>query len=167
MKNFTLNSFKNKSHTQIEASFEMIKGRASLLFNLNKDFKDFEFVEGRPPLQRKIGLWEKTCFEFFIGNSESQDYWEYNFDHQNFWNCFYLPSYRSPIQEFFEIKDPNIFQKSRTLEINFDLPKLLKEKNIIFNISCVIKVFDKESEYFALSHLGNPDFHNKKTWKEL
>ncbi len=51
-------------------------------------------------LTREVGLWEYSCFEFFIKNKNNQEYIELNFSpNQAKWNAFHFTHYRSPIRE--------------------------------------------------------------------
>ena len=41
-------------------------------------------------LERKIGLWEGTCFESFLYDKTSGEYIELNFSGTGYWNAFIL-----------------------------------------------------------------------------
>ena len=48
---------------------------------------------------RKHGLWEETCFEFFLGVKDSPRYWEFNLSPAGHWNVYRFAGYRQGMEE--------------------------------------------------------------------
>ncbi|WP_392478001.1 DOMON-like domain-containing protein [Nostoc sp. C110] len=114
---------------------------------------------------RKHELWQETCFEFFLGIKNSQQYWEFNLSPSGHWNVYRLDGYRQGMQEetAFENLPFNVQNQSDSLAIalNVDLDKIISmEQAIEVAITSVIKDRDGEVTYWALTHRGTEaDFH--------
>ena len=48
---------------------------------------------------RRHGLWEETCFEFFLGVKDSPGYWEFNLSPAGHWNVYRFAGYRQGMAE--------------------------------------------------------------------
>ena len=48
---------------------------------------------------RRHGLWEATCFEFFLGVKDSPRYWEFNLSPAGHWNVYRFAGYRQGMAE--------------------------------------------------------------------
>jgi len=48
---------------------------------------------------RRHGLWEETCFEFFLGVKDSPRYWEFNLSAAGHWNVYRFDGYRQGMAE--------------------------------------------------------------------
>ncbi|MEC4813989.1 MAG: DOMON-like domain-containing protein [Scytonema sp. PMC 1069.18] len=114
---------------------------------------------------RKHELWKDTCFEFFIGVQDSEQYWEFNLSPTGDWNVYHFNGYRQGMQEEtdFTTLPFSIYNQadSVTLAINIDLDKIISlEQSLDVAIASVIKHNDGEDSYWALTHQGEkPDFH--------
>lgn len=119
-----------------------------------------------PLLERRFGLWEETCLEFFIRPPESSAYWEFNLSPAGHWNVFSFTSYREGIKEepaftslpFRVQRGPEFL-----LSVEFALDKIIEaETKIQLAVSAVIKTKEGKFSYWALAHPGSkPDFHHK------
>ena len=47
---------------------------------------------------RKHGLWEETCFEFFLAVKNLPHYWEFNLSPAGHWNGYRFTAYRQGMQ---------------------------------------------------------------------
>lgn len=114
----------------------------------------------------KEGLWNETCFEFFIKKDEH--YLELNFSPSGCWNVYSFTSYRAS-PEIIHIH-PNIsFMKSQLkLNATFSFPRTVfkLDKQIKTQLSAIIFSRGKEPKFFALSHpKEKPDFHHPDHFK--
>ena len=48
---------------------------------------------------RRHGLWEETCFEFFLGVKDAPGYWEFNLSPAGHWNVYRFAGYRQGMAE--------------------------------------------------------------------
>ncbi|OCQ90115.1 hypothetical protein BCD64_19500 [Nostoc sp. MBR 210] len=114
---------------------------------------------------RKDGLWEDTCFEFFVGIKDSECYWEFNLSPAKHWNVYRFTGYRQGMEAEtalttlpFNIEhQADIF----TLNLDLDLVKIVaSNQDIDVAITTVVKQKNDQVSYWALAHKGaEPDFH--------
>lgn len=117
---------------------------------------------------RRIGLWENTCFEFFIGLRDSPRYWEFNLSPSGDWNVFSFETYRGKLVEeaafaylpFLTRKRSDFFQ----LVLEFDLSLIIPAgQPLKMAVTTVLKTISGEISMWALNHpVPEPDFHHKK-----
>lgn len=119
---------------------------------------------------RRIGLWEKTCFEFFIAERNSSRYWEFNLSPSGDWNVFRLESYRQNLVEetTFSIFPFSILKRSDSLRLvlEFDLSIIIPtDQALEIAISAVIKTGQGDVTLWALVHPGpEADFHRRDSF---
>jgi hypothetical protein len=124
-----------------------------------------------PPLTdkpaRKNGLWEETCFEFFLGEKGSEHYREFNLSPSGHWNVYRFTSYREGMTEdpvFTSLPfDTVVRQGSLTLSLGLDPDKIIPAgKALEVGVSAVVKTKNGEFSHWALVHTGpQPDFHRR------
>jgi len=115
---------------------------------------------------RKNRLWEKTCFELFIGSRGSDPYWEVNLSPSGHWNIYRLDAYRKGMTEdanfstlpFFLTCKNNFYR----VELKINRKRMLPlHKNFQIGVSTVIEDKNGDMTYWALNHPGEkPDFHH-------
>lgn len=116
---------------------------------------------------RKNGLWEETCFEFFLGKRNSDHYWEFNLSPAGHWNVYRFTSYRQGMQEEPAFTSLLFSVRARPdalgLSLEIDLDKIIPaEQALEVAVSAVIKTVDGKITYWALAHPGpQPDFHRR------
>jgi hypothetical protein len=119
---------------------------------------------------RRNGLWEETCFEFFLAVKDSPGYWEFNLSPPGHWNVYRFAAYRQGMQEEMAFTSlPFRVQKQSDalrLALELDLDKIVKTGQILeVAISAVIKPKKGEVTYWALTHCGpQPDFHRRDSF---
>jgi hypothetical protein len=117
--------------------------------------------------ERRSGLWENTCLEFFISTKGSDSYWEFNLSPSGDWNVYRFESYRQGM-----IEEPaftclpfavNTGPDTIRVFLKADLGKIVLPGRVLeTGISAVIKATDESRSYWALAHTGNcPDFHRR------
>ena len=119
---------------------------------------------------RKYGLWEETCFEFFLCAEGSDNYWEFNLSPSGHWNVYRFTSYRLGMQEerAFPALPFNVMVHAGTLciSLELDLEKIFPAGQAIkVGASAVIDTMNGGLTYWALAHPGlQPDFHRKESF---
>ena len=73
----------------------IFKGDVNHLLIPEKDMFSFE---------RKDELWRDTCLEFFIKDSHSGNYLEFNFSPQGYWNSYKFTDYRENMETFHQVR---------------------------------------------------------------
>lgn len=119
---------------------------------------------------RKYELWKDTCFEFFLGIKNSEQYWEFNLSPTGDWNVYRFDAYRQGMQEEtafttlpFSIQH---LSDSMAIALDIELDKIvLANQAIEVGITTVIKDRDGEVSYWALTHQGTEaDFHRRDSF---
>ncbi len=136
-------------------------------YHLFGDLTDIEIPPSANRPSRRIGLWENTCFEFFIGPRDSNRYWEFNLSPSGDWNVFCFENYRQGLFEekafsFLPCK-AQVQPDSFRLVLEFDLSIIiLADQALTMAVSTVIKTKQGEVTLWALTHPGpEADFHHK------
>ncbi len=114
--------------------------------------------------ERRMGLWEMTCFEFFLGVPGAAGYWEVNLSPAGHWNVFWLAGYRSGLREEERISGISV---GRSIASGFGLETVL-DLNVLgigtceieLSVTAVIAERSDRMSYWALCHAGaEADFH--------
>lgn len=154
-------------------------------FKIKGPINQLEITKFKELNERVIGLWKRTCFEFFILETSNQHYLEFNFSPPNQWNCFdfkHTNSSSGTLSELIITKEetPQIrmidfTQSCYHFEIN--LKSSLLSKNEIhlndqellkMNIATILKRENFNHEYFALMHQQTkPNFHDFNSYLPL
>jgi len=119
---------------------------------------------------RKHGLWQETCFEYFIGVKDSPQYWEFNLSPAADWNVYRFAAYRQGMEEeqAFTSLPFSVEQQSDMLRLTLevDLAQFVSANQILeVAISAVVKPKEGEVSYWALAHPGSkPDFHHRDSF---
>ncbi len=119
---------------------------------------------------RRNGLWQNTCFEFFVATKDSLRYWEVNLSPSGDWNVYAFAGYRAGMhEESALITLPFAFQEQADcccLDLDFPLAKLISpEQPVAVAISAVLQGKNGQQAFYALSHSGKqPDFHQRETF---
>jgi len=120
--------------------------------------------------ERKDALWEETCFELFIGLTDSGRYWEFNLSPSGHWNVYRFSSYREEMREepACSSLSPNTERQPDALRLSLDFdPDIIipAGKELKAGISSVVKLRDGRLTYWALVHPGaRPDFHSRESF---
>jgi hypothetical protein len=116
---------------------------------------------------RRRGLWESTCFEFFVAPLDDPRYWEFNLSPSGHWNVFRFDGYRQGMEE--EPSFESLVVATRTLPgsfhamVDLDLGKIVSDtRTLQVAVSAVLQNKDGELSFWALTHGGSrPDFHRR------
>jgi hypothetical protein len=141
--------------------------------------------------QRQFGLWQHHCFELFIGELESNAYWELNLAPNGNWNCFKFSDYRKDQRESeaYSLAGLQAVRSAQSyrLEANIDIKPILKKKGLetmrleargLEATGLEKRGLEKRSlalslgasaviatatqlNYFSIRHGATPDFHHR------
>lgn len=140
-----------------------------LSFTITGNLDEIDFGDYTPKHERITGLWEKTCFEFFIKNSKDH-YIEFNFSPNFSWNIFYFKEVRGKLTELEVKTQPEIeilnSKNKFYLIAKFNLANLPSEFKMLdismysFSFNSIIVDKSKLQSFWALNHLDSkPNFH--------
>jgi hypothetical protein len=126
-----------------------------------------------PPAQkpaRKHGLWEETCFEFFLALKNSPRYWEFNLSPAGHWNVYRFSGYRQGMEEEtaytslpFRVQTR---EDSLLLDLELEAAKIVPaDRPLEVAVTAVIRLAGGEVSYWALTHHGSEaDFHRRDSF---
>ncbi|MEH2202080.1 DOMON-like domain-containing protein [Nostoc sp.] len=165
---FSLQPFpSNESPPNWKISGNVVRNgnKVAIRYMLEGDLKEITIFPPSNTPSRKHELWKDTCFEFFVGINNSEQYWEFNLSPARHWNVYRLDGYRQGMQEetAFEKLQFDVQNQGKGLAImlDLDLGKIISgEQAIEVGITTVVKDRNGEVTYWALTHLGaEADFH--------
>jgi len=119
--------------------------------------------------KRKDNLWKSTCFELFLASKTNKKYLELNISPSLDFNIYKFSDYRLGMknENNLEILEINRKKEDNYFALNFIIRKktIFNIKDIIFNISAIIKYSNDKSMYYAINHdEKKPDFHKKENF---
>jgi len=119
------------------------------------------------PSTRRDGLWESTCFEFFLAVPGEEAYWEFNLSPSGDWNVYRLAGYRQGLRAETAYGGLEIETRRQNGSMQLSLacalpPPALRHPRLEVAISAVLAQQDGRLSYWALAHPGpEPDFHRR------
>ena len=133
-------------------------GRLALLYVVTGRIGDLS-IPSPAPAERTDALWQRTCFEAFVGLDEG--YLELNFSPSTRWAAYQFDSYRAGMREA-QVGTPEIrgrlSEDIYRLEASLELPM---SPPLQLGLSAVIEEADGRKSYWALAHpAGKADFHH-------
>lgn len=141
-----------------------------LQYQISGDIHDLHIPRRSGLGSRRHDLWKGSCFEAFIGLSESERYWEVNLSPNGDWNVYSFSDYRQDMVEELALSSlPCTFYETRTdlwLDLIVDLRALFREDHPLdLGISCVLKHHSGDLTLWALCHPGaRADFHHRSSF---
>jgi hypothetical protein len=144
--------------------------KIAIRYEVTGELKEIAISPTSNATARKHQLWEETCFEFFLGIKNSEQYWEFNLSPAGDWNVYRFERYRQGMEEEVDFKTlPFTFENqadSLKLALDVDLDKIIAEEQLIdVAITAVIKQKNGEVSYWALTHQGTEaDFHLRESF---
>jgi hypothetical protein len=164
---FVLVPFKqNNIVDRLEGEFDVSADKVTCTWRLFGDLDRIRWPETCPTPRRRMSLWEHTCFEFFIGASDNDGYYEYNQSPAGHWNSFSFSGVRTDMAETDVLRSiacatARLDERtaSITAEVRFRPPGAGPYR---VGVSAVIEAVSGRYHYFALAHGGGrPDFHHR------
>jgi hypothetical protein len=120
---------------------------------------------------RRHGLWETTCFEFFLGVKEAPGYWEFNLSPAGHWNVYRFAGYRQGMAEETAVTSL-VFRVRRRrgwlgVALELDLGKMVAaDQPLVVGLAAVVEFRDQGLTYWALTHPGaQADFHRRDSFQ--
>ena len=145
-------------------------GSLRFSFELSGGLDDVLIAEVEP--SRAVeGLWDRTCFEAFVGPVGRDCYVEFNFSPSTCWYAYSFSGYRKKTSgaELSRAPEISVDRRGDTLELIVTIAAELCEGAVALapnaplrvGLSAVLKHRDGTQSYWALKHAdAKPDFHN-------
>lgn len=157
----TLIPFDSNCSSQVEGQFKETAEHLKIKWTL-QDHEEV-FIPPHSEQNRVTGLWESTCFEFFLKNIETGRYLEFNFSPSTDWNAFQFQGYRGQMENL-DTPAPAMNFDGTSFEAHIlkaFLPEEFNRPGIRSHwMTTVLKFNDGTLHYLAPSHPDEtPDFH--------
>lgn len=151
---------------EVEISFDE-SGALDLNYSVLGDISALELLE-QTDAKRSDYLWQKTCFEAFIGAAGEKSYLEFNLSPSTEWAVYAFEDHRRGMRNPELATDPQICLSESSAKYNLaaklDLRALpgMDSNCLDLAASAVIEEKNGRKSLWALAHpSGNPDFHNR------
>jgi hypothetical protein len=154
---------------KITGSITRRANQLAIRYMLFDELKEVIIAPASDRPARKHELWKDTCFEFFLGIKDSEQYWEFNLSSAGHWNVYRFDGYRQGMQEetAFTMLPFSVHNQADGLVValDIDLSKIVSTQVLEIAITSVIKHRDGEVTYWALTHRGaEADFHQRDSF---
>lgn len=171
MAEFTLSNFQKIDQPyKLTSTVHFDDQSIYLVFKLMGDLTHLDLGDYTPYKKRVMKLWEKSCFEMFIKDQNSDRYIEFNFSPNFAFNAFYFNHYRSELTEWNKIQYADIkidilnsidhFTLMAKIPLKPLEVELSEMNNLRFSTTAVLLNKDGEKNYWAIDHLDHvPNFH--------
>lgn len=169
--------FENKKENiRISSDFQLngtVLTVSYLVDDKEQELEDFYPFEAGKEISGALfpleNLWTTTCFEIFLKNASTNDYYEFNFNSKGEWNVFYFSDYRKRVDTF----KPNLNINLKTLwangrpllEFTVDINSLVNLKVPAHVNMATVTKGKAGISYWSQKHNGQkPDFHDFKNF---
>jgi hypothetical protein len=172
-RSFSLKPFPSTAllpHLEITGDIARSSNKLSISYEISGPLAELVLPAPADVRLRKNGLWEETCFEFFLAPLTSGRYWEFNLSPSGHWNIYHFASFRQGMMEEtaytslpFSVL---IYSDFLQLSLEVELDKILQaDQSLKIGISAVIKTVNGRMTFWALTHPGpQPDFHRRDSF---
>jgi hypothetical protein len=142
----------------------------AIRFDLRGDLAELMIPAPADMPARRQGLWEETCFEFFLGVKDAPRYWEFNLSPAGHWNVYRFAGYRRGMAEETALTSLPVSVRrhsdSLRVALELDVEKIVAAAQPLeVGIAAVIKLAGNGVTYWALTHQGPvADFHRRDSF---
>ena len=155
----------------------LAEGGLSLAYRLHGRLAELRIAPPMLPTATRCavdGLWQHSCFEAFIANSQQTAYQEINLAPSGQWASYAFSDYRqrqpldpAPAPWITVSQQGDALTLHALIEAPF-LSFLPDSAQRLLGLSAVIESADGSLSYWALAHPpGQPDFHHRSAFKPL
>ncbi len=161
LKNHNLDNEKIKVYATIELKRENLK----VEYEIVGDVSDYHFPK-ESQQKRANELWKDTCFELFIANASSKEYYEINISPSTEWNAYHFKSYKEEMKESDALFPPFI-QTQHLLNrcifsFQMSFQESILEKELELNLALILLDNQGIRHFYAINRRKEfPDFHDR------
>ena len=172
LKKYIEKDTKEANPLKVEATLEVLQQKIKLNFQVIGNRKAYVInskLENEEKIERKDELWKSTCFELFIANSPSEEYYEINISPFGEWNIYHLNAYKVGFKEFREVSKPIIkmtkenYKYRLSFEIEFN-QRIFNNEGLSFNLATIILDKNNLRHFYSICPRKTADFHNRISW---
>ena len=142
----------------------------AIRYDLRGDLAELVIPAPADIAARRLGLWEETCFEFFLGVKDSPRYWAFHLSPAGHWNVYRFAGYRQGMAEETALSSLplSVRRRPHSLEValELDVGRIVSaDQPLMVGIAAVIKRAGGGLTYWALTHPGpQADFHRRDSF---
>ncbi len=168
---FTLTPFDGSppvSDLCLNGTVQRTEDTLSIQFLLEGDLGALAIPAAVNPPSRREGLWESTCFEWFLALPAALPYWEFNLSPAGHWNVYRLAGYRLGLEPELAYGQLScaVTRRPNRLRLDLDCPLPAQARQVPRLELAVCAVLESRSgglSYWALHHPApQPDFHRRE-----
>jgi hypothetical protein len=171
-RSFSLQPFSPSPLLKVKITGHIIRRprQLAIRYALRGDLADLVIPAPAAMPVRRSGLWEETCFEFFLGVKDAPRYWEFNLSPAGHWNVYRFAAYRQGMAEEAALTSlpMSVHCRSDLLRVALELEvekMVAADQPLVVGIAAVIKLAGGGLTYWALSHPGpQADFHRRDSF---
>ena len=83
----------------IKGSVGRLANKFSISYSLTGALSEIVIPAPADMPERRNNIWQETCFEFFLGLKDYDQYWEFNLSPSGHWNVYRFEAYREGKQD--------------------------------------------------------------------
>lgn len=173
LQHFQLQLFPNGAELKDQRiTGSLVRNAETLLikYRVEGDLASLRWPAPVPLPSRCHGLWQSTCFEFFVSTRGEPGYWEVNCSPNGCWNVYRFNAYREEMVEEASAKTLccSVSEDSNGLDLSCRLETsgmIEKSCTLEIGVSAVLQHRTDELQYWALCHPGlKADFHDRRSF---
>jgi hypothetical protein len=155
---------------KITGHITLLPRQLAISYDLRGDLAEVMIPAPADIATRRHGLWEETCFEFFLGVKDGPQYWEFNLSPAGHWNVYRFTGYRQGMAEETALTSlPMSVRRasdSLRLALEVDAERIVSaDQPLMVGITAVVKLAGGGLTYWALIHPGpQADFHRRDSF---
>ena len=150
--------------TAITVEYEIQpEGQLWLRYFVDCDLENLDLPVPAEP-QRTDGLWNTTCFELFLREPNSANYFEFNFSPSSQWAAYRFNNYREGMSDW-DTPTPDIGNDASETHFAVEATISLPQIDIgVWDASMSVVIHERgdRKSYWTIKHPdGAPDFHHR------
>ncbi len=167
-KTVELRAFEDKKEFNLKCNFAIEGRKLQVQYTLmgNLELLNLPPIKKNPV--RRDFIWHHTCFELFIAQKKSPEYWEVNLCPSGDWALYHFDDYRKNSKNELRVDQFGsacaLSSEKLVLSFGLDLGFLGIEPESL-GISAIIEEKPNKLSYWAYHHCeGKPEFHQRDHW---
>jgi len=156
-----------------------LENQIEITYLVTGDISSIVIEECNETPQRLVGLWNKTCFEFFLRSGHFKEYMEFNFSTSLNWNCFNFNEETKDLTEWNIVNTPKV--RIVKTESSIEMKVIIERVNLAlshqdfkkseFSTTAILLIEDDigrvKETYWAITHCDlKPNFHHPDSYKK-
>lgn len=160
-----------KNDIEVHTTIELQHNKFKIEYEITADLSPYNFPK-KSKQQRADELWRDTCFELFITNRSSDEYYEINTSPSTKWNAYHFQNYKEDMSESDVFSVPSIISQKLDNRYSFSFEMAFQEdifeKELLVNLAIILLDRDCVRHFYSIHRReGSPDFHDRDGFKSF